>query len=122
MLCAFLPSSSRGTSLEHSPARRYLQHKLVGLTQLPRVLLVALEALDFLPIWRIQQELLDVGRLQPVRLHRHEDLAQLHVRELEVGYEDGCGKGGLSLGGEEDRTPVGSAVLRTWGQEGMLKV
>lgn len=65
--------------LEHVPAHRYLQHKLVGLAQLAGVLLVALEALDFLPVRGVQQELLDVGRLQAVRLHRHENLAQLDV-------------------------------------------
>jgi len=78
---------------EHVPARRYLQHKLVGLAELAGVLLVALEALDFFPVRGVQQELLDVGRLQAVRLHRHEDLAQFHVRELEVGYQDGWGEG-----------------------------
>lgn len=99
---------------EHIPAHRYLQHKLVGLAQLAGVLLVALEALDFLPVRGVQQELLDVGRFQAVRLHRHEDLAQLDVRELEVGYQDGWGGREVRhLGGEEDRTPGGKAVPRT---------
>lgn len=61
------------------PSRRHLQHELVRLAQLARVLLVVLEALHLLPIRGVQQELLDVGRLQAVCLHCHEDLAQFHV-------------------------------------------
>lgn len=115
--CALLPCPSAAHPSGRAPHRapassRYLQHELVGLTQLAGVLLVALEALHLLPIRGVEQELLDVRGLQAVRLHRHQDLAQLHVRELEVGDQDGCGEGWASAGGQ------GLGCLAGWSQEG----
>lgn len=110
-------SHGQGPAAGAPPASRYLQHKLVGLTQLAGVLLVALEALHLLPIRGVQQELLDVRRLQAVRLHRHEDLAQLHVRELEVGDQDGCREGRTSAG-PGGGPALGMGCLAGWGWEG----
>lgn len=84
-----------------SSASSYLEDELVGLAQLAQVLVVMLVLLDLLVVGSVEQQLLDVSRLQPVGAHVHQDLAQLSRGELEMGDEDGCrggdGEGWRSL-------------------------
>lgn len=71
----------------------YLEDELVGLAQLAQVLVVLLVLLDLLVVGSVEQQLLDVSRLQPVGAHVHQNLAQLAGGELQMGDEDGCGGG-----------------------------
>lgn len=70
----------------------YLENELVGLAELGRVLVELLVLFDLLLVWSVEHQLLDVGRLQPVGGHVHQDLTQLGGRELQMGDEDGCGE------------------------------
>lgn len=68
----------------------YLEDELVGLAQLGRVLLKLLVLFDLVIVGGVEQQLLDVSGLQPVRGHLHQDLTQLAGGELQMGDEDGC--------------------------------
>lgn len=68
----------------------YLEDELVGLAQFGQVLVVPLVLLDLIVIRSVEQQLLDVGRLQPVSGHVHQDLTQFAGGELQMGDEDGC--------------------------------
>lgn len=67
----------------------YLQNKLVGLTQFAGVLSVLVILFDLLCIGCIQQQLFDVGWLQPISGHGHQQLTQFPRRQLQVGNQDG---------------------------------
>ena len=67
----------------------YLQYELVRLTELAGVLAVLLVLLHLPGVWGVQQQLLDVRRLQPVRGHGHEHLTKLPRRQLQVSNKDG---------------------------------
>lgn len=68
----------------------YLEDELVGLAQFGGVLMEVLVLLDLLLVGGVEQQLLDVRRLQPVGAQGHQDLPQLGRGELQVGDEDGC--------------------------------
>ena len=68
----------------------YLEDELVGLTQFGRVLFKLLVLFDLVVVGGVEQQLLDVGRLQSVCGHVHQDLTQLSGGELQMGDEDGC--------------------------------
>lgn len=73
----------------HTLPGLYLQHKLVWLTEFAGVLSVLFILFDLLCIRGIQQQLFDVGWLQPISGHVHQHLTQLPRRQLQVGYQDG---------------------------------
>lgn len=69
---------------------RYLEDKLVWLAEFGEVLVKLLILLDLLVVRGVQQQLLNVCRLQAVlRTHGHEDLPQLGGGQLQVRYQDG---------------------------------
>lgn len=71
----------------------YLEDKLVWLAEFGEVLVKLLILLDLLVVRGVEQQLLDVSRLQPVlRAHGHEDLPQLGGGQLQVSYQDGWAK------------------------------
>lgn len=67
----------------------YLQDKLVRVAEFGGVLVEALILFDLLVIGGVQQQLLDVGRLQPLCGHGHQHLAQFARGQLQVGNQDG---------------------------------
>lgn len=68
----------------------YLEDELVGLAQFGRVLVKLLVLFHLVIVGSVEQQLLDVSRLQPVSGHVHQDLTQLGGWELQMGDEDGC--------------------------------
>lgn len=68
----------------------YLEDELVGLAQFGGVQIEVLVLFDLLLVGGVEQQLLDVRRLQPVGAQGHQDLPQLGRGQLQVGDEDGC--------------------------------
>lgn len=68
----------------------HLENELVRLAQLARVLIKLLVLLHLVFVRGVEQQLLDVGRLQSVGGHVHQHLTQLHGGDFQMGDEDGC--------------------------------
>lgn len=83
---------------------RYLEDELVRLAQFHWVLVKLFVLFDLVFVGGVEQQLLDVGWLQPVGGHVHQNLTQLNGGELQMGDEDGCSEGAV----EEKRNEGGN--------------